>query len=228
MRYILPALWLFSSVAFGYQTRDVSLPVTVGASKTAFVVSDPVNLNRGQAYDGFLAVIELSAAEETNGVSFYLQESYDGVKWYDAGDQFDTAVTSIRCASATDIANATETFTETSHGLSTGDPLFYVAGTAAPTGLTDETVYYAVYVDANSFRLASSYANALAGTLVTISDDGTGNQDFYRLRYEMRVVRTDVTDAAQLPLWPAVRVVADSGASDTATVSKIYVSGFDN
>jgi hypothetical protein len=60
----------------------------------------------------------------------------------------------------------------------TGTKLTYakVGAAANPiTGLNDLTAYYVVYVDANTFKLASSLANAQLATPTTISLTGTGN-----------------------------------------------------
>lgn len=75
-------------------------------------------------------------------------------------------------------ANATDLFTKAAHGLRNGDgPVFPVnAGGALPTGLTVGEGYYVVLVDANTFRLATTRKNALAGTYVNITTDGTGTQ----------------------------------------------------
>lgn len=71
--------------------------------------------------------------------------------------------------------NATNEFTGTSHGLELGEA-FQVSGTAVPTGVAVTTDYYTISVDANTFKLASSNANALAGVEVAFSDNGTAVQ----------------------------------------------------
>ena len=74
--------------------------------------------------------------------------------------------------------NTTEIFTATAHGLKTGDGPFQVSnsGGALPTGLLALTNYWVIRIDANTFYLATSLANALAGTFLTISTNGTGTQ----------------------------------------------------
>lgn len=71
--------------------------------------------------------------------------------------------------------HTTETFTATSHGLETGDgPIRLTTTGTLPAGLTAGTDYYVIKVDANDFKLALTRAGALAGTVVEISDNGTG------------------------------------------------------
>jgi hypothetical protein len=61
-----------------------------------------------------------------------------------------------------------------SHGRKTGDKLQLTTTGALPTGLTASTTYYVVYVDANSFSLATSVANAAAGTKIATSGSQSG------------------------------------------------------
>ena len=65
--------------------------------------------------------------------------------------------------------------TITGHGYSTGDAVDYYA-TSADSGLSSGTTYYVIVVDADTIKLASSSANALAGTAITLSADGAGEQ----------------------------------------------------
>ncbi len=64
--------------------------------------------------------------------------------------------------------------TNTAHGLTTGEGVYLTTTGALPTGLAANTMYYVIEVDANTFRLASSYANALAGTAITTTGSQSG------------------------------------------------------
>lgn len=72
-------------------------------------------------------------------------------------------------------AASTDICTATAHGYETGDRV-RVTTTAAdlPAGLAVDTTYYVIKLTADTFKLASSDANATAGTAVDISDAGTG------------------------------------------------------
>lgn len=74
--------------------------------------------------------------------------------------------------------NTTEIFTIAAHGLQTGDGPFQVSnsGGGLPAGLSALTDYYIIKIDANTFYLATSLANALAGTHLSITTNGTGTQ----------------------------------------------------
>lgn len=74
-------------------------------------------------------------------------------------------------------ANATEIFTVSpAMTFITGDGIFQVSnsGGALPTGLAASTNYYLIFLTPTTFQLATSVANAEAGTELTISDDGSG------------------------------------------------------
>jgi microcystin-dependent protein len=62
--------------------------------------------------------------------------------------------------------------------IQTGQAVLYLAPSGAMTGLTHNTTYYLVRVAYNQFSLATSIANANAGTVISLSSDGTGAQTF--------------------------------------------------
>ncbi|MEO8631221.1 MAG: hypothetical protein ABI612_24445 [Betaproteobacteria bacterium] len=72
---------------------------------------------------------------------------------------------------------ATDTLTITAHGLNTGDgalAVFVPAPGAYPTGLAQLTTYWAIKVDVNNLKLATSSTLAIAGTAVDITSTGSG------------------------------------------------------
>jgi hypothetical protein len=72
--------------------------------------------------------------------------------------------------------NTTETFTAAAHGFTTGLKTQVSTTVALPTGLLVLTDYFVIVLTANTFQLATSLANAQAGTNLLISSDGTGVQ----------------------------------------------------
>lgn len=64
--------------------------------------------------------------------------------------------------------------TAVAHGLQTGDGPIRLTGGSLPAGLAAATDYYVIRVSADTFSLATSRANALAGTAIDITVDGTG------------------------------------------------------
>ncbi len=93
------------------------------------------------------------------------------------------------------VDTSTEVITLSSHGFSTGDLVIYEdGGGTALAGLTDGTIYYVIKVDANTFKVASSLANANAGTAIDLT--GTGNNDQF---FRYRVGDTDALATARQP-----------------------------
>lgn len=73
---------------------------------------------------------------------------------------------------AADINTGTGTITENSHGLVTGQAVYITTSSTMPLGLTASSPYWVIVVSANTFRLASSYANSLVPTPITGGTDG--------------------------------------------------------
>ena len=72
--------------------------------------------------------------------------------------------------------SSTSSISATAHGFSTGDPVIYKANGSLPiNGLTDGTTYYAIRVDENTFKLATSTVNASGGTAITITGGSGGS-----------------------------------------------------
>lgn len=78
-------------------------------------------------------------------------------------------------------APATDLLTSTAHGFTTGlKGQVTNSGGGLPAGLSGSTDYFVVVIDANTYKLATSLANATAAvpTVIDITTDGTGTQTF--------------------------------------------------
>lgn len=81
-------------------------------------------------------------------------------------------------------AAATDIVTIAAHGLTTGDGPFRLTTTdTLPAGLNLATDYWVSVLTVNTFTLATSYANAIAGTPVDVTDTGTGTHTMTRPGY---------------------------------------------
>lgn len=85
-----------------------------------------------------------------------------------------TAVT----AAHTDVTVGDTTLTKTAHGMLNGLVGQFTTTTTLPAGLATSTNYYVIPMTVNTFRVATSAANALAGTFVDVSTVGTGTHTF--------------------------------------------------
>ena len=77
-----------------------------------------------------------------------------------------------------DVTVAANTITETAHGYTTGLKGQFTTVTTLPAGLSLATDYFVIVVDANTYKVATNLANALAGTAVDITDQGVGTHTF--------------------------------------------------
>lgn len=80
----------------------------------------------------------------------------------------------------TDIITMTSTANIPSNIL-TGTRVRLTTTTTLPAGLATATDYYVIKVTDSTFKLATSYANAIAGTAINITDAGTGTHTMSRL-----------------------------------------------
>ena len=127
------------------------------------------------------------------GVSYvYLRLEYDQ-------DTFPTGIPNVRVqaqgmrcldtryttfAANTVINTSTEVFTISNHNLSTGDGWIYNnAGNSNIGGLTSGTTYYVIKVNANTFKLATTLANAEAGTEINITSNPSETHKFQKITF---------------------------------------------
>ena len=76
------------------------------------------------------------------------------------------------------VNTSTEVITAASHGLATAQAVrYYHGGGTVLAGLADDTTYYVIKVDDNSYKLATDATNANAGTAINLT--GTGNNAQY-------------------------------------------------
>ncbi len=106
--------------------------------------------------------------------------------WYPVGD---LGCDSFSCVAVLDVdtpANvivasasivfATNTWTSAAHGFTTGLKVRLTTSSALPAPLLVATDYFVIATTANTFKLAASLADAVAGTPITLVDAGVGNQ----------------------------------------------------
>lgn len=87
------------------------------------------------------------------------------------------------------------TVTGMTTGFVTGQPVKYTSTGTNITGLTSGTLYYAIVTSPTTFSLATSQTNALAGTEISLSGDGSGTQTF--------TTAYDVTPGSYVNLAPS-------------------------
>ena len=100
----------------------------------------------------------------------------------------DSAFTAV---AGTDVCTATDIILTL-----TGTKVTFSSTTTLPAGLSTSTTYYLIYQSTTTFKVATSLANALAGTAVDITDTGTGTHTvtvstkFQPLPYDVDLVES--------------------------------------
>ena len=114
----------------------------------------------------------------TLGTGFYSNKTLTAYCITDsdaAGKSYDIPTIHLdKTFAASAVDTSAETITIASHTLLTGNPVTYQEGSSAVAGLTDNTVYYVIKVDDNTVKLATTRANAIAGTSINLTSQGAG------------------------------------------------------
>lgn len=115
--------------------------------------------------------------------------------------------------------NADEKFHHTAHGLVTGDGPFQLSnsGGALPTGVTAVTNYWVIVVDVDTFFLATTLANALAGTNLLISGDGSGTNTLASVTGTVSPTASIVVTGSAPGNWFSIEVTDTSALSNQQT-----------
>lgn len=89
----------------------------------------------------------------------------------------DVAVTAFvdKMFTADDVDTDNSTVTLIAHGYTTGLAVTLTTDDTLPTGLSVDTTYYLIVVDEDTLAFATTYAHAIAGTKITITGAGMGN-----------------------------------------------------
>jgi hypothetical protein len=117
------------------------------------------------------------------------------------------------------------------HGFITGDgPVHVGTSGTRPGGLAALTSYYVIRISDSKFQLATSYANALTGTAVTITDAGTGEHGVLRIPQivagtRMRILRSGIADPGVQPRDVDTGGVHITDAGYNSVMHNVYVSG---
>jgi hypothetical protein len=123
-------------------------------------------------------------------------------------------------ATVTIASPAVVTFTNT-FGTAVPQPVFFTTTGALPTGLVANTVYYTIpsTVTGTTFQLATSVANALAGTAINTSGTQSGTHTLFP---QAQLASTVVLDITGITLGPGdwrVFGVVEFNPAATTTMS---------
>lgn len=121
---------------------------------------------------------------------------------------------------------ATDICAVTAHGYQTGNAVQVSnSGGGLPAGLAAVTTYFVIVVDANSFKLATTAANAIAGTAIDITTAGTGTQ-FVAKVYAMYSLKTVTGNGSLTDLVLANGSILSDGAGPAGTQLNLVLTKF--
>jgi hypothetical protein len=165
------------TIAIGRCDSDVTQQYTISAAQIANAKKYPINVSGTGFVDAqalYTSSGAATAAEIHNGLVTQLNLV--------AGKTFTAAFAASVIAPFTFTADHTTssgaTFTHAAHGLTLGEGAFRGtnSGGGLPAGFPAVTDLFAIPLTADTFKLATSLANALAGTAIVLTGDGTGTQ----------------------------------------------------
>ena len=120
---------------------------------------------------------------------------------------------------ASDVDTGADAITVIGHGYSTGDAVNYYLlpsdGAATPGGLTSATEYFVIVIDDNTIQLATSLADASAGTAIVLTTTGTDSSTVLNPR----------GGAAQSVLTTGRDCMVFSSEHPVKTANKLYFDG---
>ena len=132
-------------------------------------------------------------------------------------------------SNSTIVSTTNNTITLTSHGLSTGDPVYYYAGSNAIGGLNNSNLYYTIASDSNTIKLATTAANATAGTAISFTS--APSSDTTQYIYQGVNIQTDMIYSSSHGLQSGEIIYYDNTGTSITGLSentKYYVGKVDD
>jgi hypothetical protein len=119
--------------------------------------------------------------------------------------------------------------TYNSHGLLTGNMVSFTTTGALPTGIISGMMYYAIYINANTFNLAKSYDDAIKGVTITTTGSQSGTHTLRSaINYNSKTVLEILTDVFTIRLTDSGIIWNPSlisiGSTATYTVSYAFTT----
>lgn len=158
-------------------TPDFSLAnnynLTIGGNRTLGV---PTNIAAGQS--GVISIRQDITGSRTLGYAWAYQFPLGSAPGLSTGklvlDQLNYMVNSYATSTVTVTIATPAVMTWTAHGLVSGQRIQLSTTGALPTGLAVATTYWITVIDANTFNLSSSLANAQSATFIATTGTQSG------------------------------------------------------
>ena len=132
-------------------------------------------------------------------------------------------------SNSSNVNTTNNTITISSHGLSTGDPVYYYAASNAIGGLNNSNLYYTIASDSNTIKLATTSTNATAGTAISLTS--APGSDTTQYIYQGVNIQTDMIYSVAHGLKTGEIVYYDNTGTSITGLSentKYYVGKVDD
>ena len=167
--------WRSSPTTTGSVPTGAVFQWVTASAPTGYLVCDGSTFS-STTYSG-LALILGDTYGTHSGTTYYLPDLRSRVS---VGSQDPTSLGTATITIATP-----GVVTRATHGLSTGQVVYLTTTGALPTGLTASTRYWVNVVTSSTFTLATSLANALAGTVIATSGTQSGTHTVYSADFDL-------------------------------------------
>lgn len=164
------------NLSFGSATGVISgaiLQWATGTAPTGYLLCDGSAVDR-TTYATLFGIISTTYGAGNGSTTFNLPDMR-GRAVIGVGTGTKVATFASR---ASNVITVTGLSNASNNEFQTGQAVLYSAPSGAMTGLTHNTTYYLIRTGNLTFSLATSLANAQAGTVISLSSDGTGTQTF--------------------------------------------------
>lgn len=155
------------------QIRGIISPYAGSAAPTGWLVCDGSAVSRA-TYADLFAITSTTYGAGDGSTTFNLPDLRSRTV---IGVGTGTKVATF-ASRASNVITVTGLTNASNNEFQTGQAVLYDTTSGVITGLTDNTTYYLIRITNTSFSLATSVANALAGTVIALSSDGSGVQTF--------------------------------------------------
>ena len=175
----------------GYIAPDMTIlaeHITEGGITSFAYQQEPDSILWATRDDGTLLGLTYQRNEKVIGWHRHILGGYS-----DSGKTISHSFKSFT-ANSTNVNTTNNQITISSHGFSTGDPVYYFTESNAIGGITTDLLYFIISVNSNTIKLATTPANATAGTEVSLTTaPGTDTTQFI---FEGVNLATDVVYSA--------------------------------
>lgn len=122
----------------------------------------------------------LSASSGTTSSVITLTALEPGIlKYYIVSSTSGFLVSNFSPGSASEVTLSNDTFSQVNHGLTTGlSVVFSTVAASTIGGLTNQTTYYAIKLNEDQYKLATTTTTAVAGTAIDLTSVPTTNASF--------------------------------------------------